>query len=602
MAGRACTTKQEIYNTISFEKGEPTEQVTLERPVEKVKPTKITPKVEGPIDTEVKFDDAIANQVVSWNKFPEQRKGKGIASRNQVLTKAANDLLNGNITNEEYRAIVEKESPIKPIETFFDPSTGEDIQGALEASKVPLVNSVTAKGEKFIDPKTNQEFEIVSDKVGLRLDIPAYLNNNKWVVTIHADAKDTSTGKTTKDKPVSYTGVAKIKNVTFDYNPNLASKIAKGESSRETRFKMRGELVPVEGANVDQQNANAKKEVQSIQNDPSWVQIGTNPFRHSYFYSRSTGKPVLSADEVIQIGGLVYAKNAVEANWNDEKFAVTEKGKPVLGKGGRQVYFQDKKATVSLANDGRFIVTALTDPNVSTPLHEMAHIYEHYLENKERQKILKWAGKKNWDMSVSEKFARGFEKYLSEGKTPSAELNKIFENFKKWLLKIYNGIIGSDIDIKLNDDMRKIYATMLSGEGKQAKAPSVDKVLGKPAPKKVTVNEMTALKDQIKLESKSAKGASKATDQIRKDVAEKVKSFITRGGLSKAQQKSLLNSLAKTNILNPVMRERLFERMQKMFKRADYQDRIKEASAFRNRIKKLAKSNTPKIGSKKTSN
>lgn len=597
MAGRAGTTKDEILKTIAFEKGTPTEgvvaeEVTVERPVEKVKPTKAAPKVEGPIDTEVKFDDAIANQVVSWNKFPEQKKGKGIAGRNQILTKAANDLLNGNISNEEYRAIVEKESPIKPIETFFNPSTGEEIQASLEANKVPLVNSVTAKGEKFVDPKTNQEFEIVSDKVGLRLDIPAYLNNNKWVVTIHADAKESSTGKVTKDKPVSYTGVAKIKDVTFDYNPNLAAKIAKGESSRETRFKMRGELVPVEGATVEEQNANAKKEVASIQNNPAWVQIGANPFRHSYFFNRSTGKPVLSADEVIQIGGLVYAKNPVEANWNDEKFAVTQKGQPVLDKKGNQVYFQDNKATVSIANDGRFIVTALTDPNVSTPLHEMAHIYEHYLENKERQKILKWAGKKDWDMSVSEKFSRGFEKYLSEGKSPSAELNKIFENFKKWLLNIYNGIVGSDIDIELNKEMRKIYDTMLKGEGKQAKAPSVDKVLGKPVPKKVTVNEMTALKDQIKLEAKAAKGAEKVTDQIRKDTAEKIKSMITRGALSKAQQKSLLNSLAKTNILNPVMRERLFERMDKMFKRADYQDRIKEASAFRNRIKKLAKSDT----------
>ncbi len=127
---------------------------------------------------------------------------------------------------------------------------------------------------------------------------------------------------------------------------------------------------------------------------------------------------------------------------------------------------------------------------------------------------------------------------------------------------------------------------------KEKKAPSVKKVMGETTQKKVTVNEMTALKDQIKLESKAAKGAEKATDQIRKDVVEKVKSFITRGGLSKAQQKSLLNSLAKTNILNPVMRERLFERMQKMFKRADYQDRIKEATTFRNKIKKLAKSDT----------
>ena len=600
MAARSGTTKEEVLGNISFEKGTATEEtattqpevkaaeVTIERPVEKVKPTKAAPKVQGPIDTEVKFNDAIDNQVVSWNKFPEQKKGKGIASRNQALTKAANDLLNGNITNEQYRSIVEKESPIKPIETFFDPSTGKDIQGALEASKVPLVNSVTSKGEKFVDPKTNQEFEIVSDRVGLRLDIPAYLNNNKWVVTVHADAKDTSTGKVVKDKPVSYTGVAKIKNVTFDYNPNLAAKIAKGESSRETRFKMRGELVPVEGANVDEQNANAKKEVQAIQNNPAWVQIGTNPFRHSYFYNRSNGKAVLSADEVIQIGGLVYAKNPVEANWNDEKFAVTQKGQPVLDKKGNQVYFQDTKASFNIADDGRMIIKALTDPDVSSPLHEFVHIYEHYLYNKERQKILKWTGKKDWDRSVTEKFARGFEKYLSEGKSPSAELNTIFENFKKWLLKIYNGITGSDIDLELNDDMRKIYAAMLSGKGKPGKAPSVDKVLGKPAPTKVTVNEAAALKDQIKLEAKAAKDGADFVKKVTKSVGAMLKSMVKSGSITPFQQRVIFNGL-KSNLTNPTILNRFLGRVDRVMRIADYKEKVRQANAIKKRLATASK-------------
>ena len=141
---------------------------------------------------------------------------------------------------------------------------------------------------------------------------------------------------------------------------------------------------------------------------------------------------------------------------------------------------------------------------------------------------------------------------------------------------------------------------------KEKKAPSVKKVLGK-KPDMILIDEMESIKKQLKIEAKAAKKASdiatkegkqilkstvKDIKQTRKDVISKLKSMITRGSLSKAQQKSLLNSLAKTNILNPVMRERLFERMQKMFKRADYQDRIKEATTFRNRIKKLAKSNT----------
>jgi hypothetical protein len=105
---------------------------------------------------------------------------------------------------------------------------------------------------------------------------------------------------------------------------------------------------------------------------------------------------------------------------------------------------------------------------------------------------------------------------------------------------------------------------------------------------KIAIDELKLYNDQIKIENKASANANK----IRKEVVDKIKSFVTRGALSKAQQKSLLNSLAKTNILNPGMRDRLFERMQKMFERADYQDRIKEATTFRNRIKKLAKSET----------
>jgi len=105
---------------------------------------------------------------------------------------------------------------------------------------------------------------------------------------------------------------------------------------------------------------------------------------------------------------------------------------------------------------------------------------------------------------------------------------------------------------------------------------------------KIAVDEIKLYNDQIKIENKASQNANK----IRNEVISKIKSFVTRGILSKAQQKSLLNSLAKTNILNPVMRDRLFERMQKMFERADYQDRIKEATTYRNRIKKLSKSDT----------
>ena len=52
-----------------------------------------------------------------------------------------------------------------------------------------------------------------------------------------------------------------------------------------------------------------------------------NPFRHSYFYDRLDGMPVVKADEVVQIGGLVYAKNAEKVSPLDERFRDSKSGR-----------------------------------------------------------------------------------------------------------------------------------------------------------------------------------------------------------------------------------------------------------------------------------
>ena len=119
------------------------------------------------------------------------------------------------------------------------------------------------------------------------------------------------------------------------------------------------------------------------------------------------------------------------------------------------------RGAMMMGMDGQATIYALTDPNVSTPLHELAHVYEHYLSQAERNKILRWAGHSTWTTKTSEKFARGFEKYLSEGVSPTSTLNTVFEKFKIWLTDIYNGIENSDIDIELNEEMKSIYSLMI---------------------------------------------------------------------------------------------------------------------------------------------
>jgi len=125
---------------------------------------------------------------------------------------------------------------------------------------------------------------------------------------------------------------------------------------------------------------------------------------------------------------------------------------------------QGAKGAIQFLEDGNAIIHALTDPNVSTPLHEIAHLYEKYMTKSERDAVLRWAKTKEWNVDTSEKFARGFEKYLAEGVAPNEALKRVFDRFKAWLTDIYNGITGSEIDIELNDEMRSVYSAML-GEG-----------------------------------------------------------------------------------------------------------------------------------------
>lgn len=250
---------------------------------------------------------------INWEKSPEGKGDPTISSRNPIVVKAAQDLKNGVISNEEYRATVSENSPIGPITRFFEPATLDEMRRSVSSDKVPRIDNPVADGTV----------------VGLRLDIPAYKNNNTWVVSVHEGRKETG-------ESISYTNVAKINNVDFVPKPKGALNIAAGKEKVST-IRMFGTWENIPGANAKERGENAKRMVQEIADNPDYVQVGMNPFRHSYFYDRNDqiGRPIKSADEVIQVGGLVYAKNPVYGEWTDEAYAV----KGLLDSVGRQVQF-----------------------------------------------------------------------------------------------------------------------------------------------------------------------------------------------------------------------------------------------------------------------
>jgi hypothetical protein len=174
-----------------------------------------------------------------------------------------------------------------------------------------------------------------------------------------------------------------------------------------------------------------------------------------------------------------------------------------------------------ILDNGKRVIFALTNPNVSTPMHEMAHAFEAFLTDAEKAMVLKWAGAKNWDVNTSEKFAKGFEKYLQEGKAPTPELAKVFENFKKWLLSIYNDLAGAGLDVKLNDKMRSVYDSMLaetqersktkSPEGLSKRGEALFQAIGENANLQKNVRDNLAVARQMEAAGESVKDIRIAT-------------------------------------------------------------------------------------------
>lgn len=130
-----------------------------------------------------------------------------------------------------------------------------------------------------------------------------------------------------------------------------------------------------------------------------------------------------------------------------------------------------KKGGVDFMPDGRAIIYLFEHADFSTLVHEIGHIFRRDLSAADLATAEKWAGVKNgnWTVEAEEKFARGFERYLRDGKAPTSKLQQVFDRFRTWLKKIYQRLRGSAIDVKLNADIRRVFDHLFTGE-----APAVD--------------------------------------------------------------------------------------------------------------------------------
>jgi hypothetical protein len=119
------------------------------------------------------------------------------------------------------------------------------------------------------------------------------------------------------------------------------------------------------------------------------------------------------------------------------------------------------------------------------------------------------------------------------------------------------------------------------------KAPSVAKITGKPKAKKVAIkDEYKAMITQIKMEAKAAREAKADLNAKRKMLAAAISGMVKTGKIKASQAAVLVKRVSSLNLDNPVMVERFTNYAQRVFERADYQQRLDDAFKIRKGIRK----------------
>jgi len=173
--------------------------------------------------------------------------------------------------------------------------------------------------------------------------------------------------------------------------------------------------------------------------------------------------------------------------------SLTDKAKGSALEG--QPLFQDEQKGVRgkiLLLPDSAIIQLTEASNLSTFLHESGHLFLAMEEKiyghpkatpqikADGDEILKWLGVESFadlnryevdpktkkrvrtkeSTDALEKFARGFERYLSEGKAPSIGLQSAFRRFAAWLKQVYRDL--TRLNVELNDEVRGVMDRMLA--------------------------------------------------------------------------------------------------------------------------------------------
>lgn len=120
-------------------------------------------------------------------------------------------------------------------------------------------------------------------------------------------------------------------------------------------------------------------------------------------------------------------------------------------------------------------ITMFQAADLSTLFHESGHLYLELLGDladdatapqairDDYARILGWLGvanRRQIKVEHHEKWARGFEAYLMEGKAPATEIRGAFARFKLWLTDIYKTV--RSLNVELTPEIRGVFDRLLA--------------------------------------------------------------------------------------------------------------------------------------------
>ncbi len=144
--------------------------------------------------------------------------------------------------------------------------------------------------------------------------------------------------------------------------------------------------------------------------------------------------------------------------------------------------FQTQAGPRGAYSPSQRLITLFQSSDASTFIHESGHFFLDVMTDlanqpdapqqlrRDMRTLMRWFGVKSlndWNAMTleekreyHEKFARGFERYMREGKAPSIKLMRIFHSFMNWLKGVYSS--AKQLNVKLTPGVRRVMDRMLA--------------------------------------------------------------------------------------------------------------------------------------------